>query len=54
MEQPELQYLSCYLRIAINVVNILLGELPLSKYNKYIKLTLYSKQYLVFKKGANC
>lgn len=54
MEQPELESLSCYFRFGLNVVNILLGELPLSKNNKNIKLTSYSKQYFVFKKGANC
>lgn len=40
-------YQSTSLRIGFNVVNILLGELPLSKGNKVVNfIILYTKQYL--------
>lgn len=54
-EQRALAYLPCFfLRIGFNVVNILLGELPLTKNNKVVNfIILCSKQYLFtcLKKG---
>lgn len=41
-------YHATFLRLGFNVVNILLGELPMFKNNKVINLiTLCSKQYLL-------